>query len=107
MTLDPAWLIGLGSIVVNLFLLILNLRVGTAVAEVKVEVEKLRTEMALQRADTAERQLKAYQSLMDNLRADYVSRVESERMHEDNQRRLMNIEDQLDKIHMINRRGTG
>jgi hypothetical protein len=87
MSVEPGWLIGLGSIVVNLFLLILNLRVGTAIAEVKLEVEKLRTDMATQRAEGAERQLKSYQAQMDYLRDNYISRAESERMHQENQRR--------------------
>lgn len=92
---DMGWLVGVASILVNLFLLVLNLKVSGAIAEVKLEVEKLRTEMAEQRGEAAERQLKNYQELMNNLRGDYVSVKEAERMHDDNQRRLTAIEKQL------------
>ena len=73
--------IAVGGCVSSLALLVLNLRVQTAMAELRVDVANFRTESATDRADL-------YQKIMENMARFYISREVQEAMHKANLARL-------------------
>ena len=95
---EIGWMIALGSIIVNLLLTIISVRVQSAVAEVKVDIEKLRTEMQTLRGDMLERQYAALSTVAKDMRSGFMDRETSLSMHSANQKRLDEIEERQDRM---------
>lgn len=93
------WLIAVGSIIINLILTLMSVRVQGAVAEVRAEIEKVRTEMQTLRASIMEKQFEALSNITSNMRDLYMDRQTSMDMHADNRDRLTNMhEENRDKL---------
>lgn len=99
---EMGWLIALGSIIVNLILTVISVRVQGAIsevkiniAEVKIDVEKVRTEMQTLRASMLERQYETLSQIAKDMRSGFVDRETSLTMHAEHGRRIDIIEARL------------
>jgi len=95
---EVGWLVALGSLIVNLLLVIISARVQSAISEVKVDIEKLRTEMVTLRGDMLERQYAALSNVSKDMRAGFMDRETSMSMHAENRKRLDDIEERQDRM---------
>lgn len=101
---EIGWLVSAASITVNLFLLVLNLKVSGAIATVKLDIEQLRTEMQRLRADMLEKQFNELAQVMQKMRDSYMDRETSMDMHADNRKRMEAIEARMAEL-IARRRG--
>jgi hypothetical protein len=89
-----AWLtviIAAGGALGTLLLLIVNLKVGQAVSDVKVDVANMRAETAHDRAEF-------YRQLMDTMSKTFVSRDAWQTAHDANLRRFDGVDETLHRI---------
>lgn len=80
--------IACGGFVGTVALLILNLKVQGAMAELRLDVANGRTEAARDRAEL-------YEKIMDTMRSTFVSREASDERHQANIKRLDSIDENL------------
>jgi hypothetical protein len=80
-----------GGAIGPLLLLLLNLKVQAAVADVKLDVANMRTEAARDRAEF-------YREIMDTMTRTFVSRDAWDTAHGANTKRLDGMDSKLDRI---------
>jgi hypothetical protein len=80
-----------GGAIGTLLLLIVNLKVQSSVADVKLDVANMRTEAARDRASF-------YEKIMETMRSTFVSRDAWDTAHVANSKRLDGIDSKLDRI---------
>lgn len=93
------FIIAIGGFLGTIALLILNLRVGAAMSEMKSAVSadmgRLELQMAHMRTEAAEDRSKLYEKIMETMAKTFVNRDASDAMHRENTNRMDHLKEQL------------